>query len=80
MTTIKTKTETITINDSIIRDYRRLDAMPSDTEGLDGITVASCFNNGFQTAREQGFCSGTRKFEDVAMYYTVMTAKSYELV
>ena len=80
MTTIKTKTETITIDDRIIFDYRRLMAMPSSTEGLDGITIDSCFNNGYDIAKEQGFCPRDDEFEDVAIYYTVSTARTYEIL
>jgi hypothetical protein len=80
MLTIKTKQETITINDRIISDYRRLMTMPSTTEGLDGITIDSCFNNGYDIAKEQGFCPSDQEFEDVAIYYTVSTARTYEIL
>ncbi len=82
MLTIKTKYETITINDSIISDYRRLEAMPSTTEGLDGITVDSCFNNGFETAKQHGLSEKTDcvTFNDAAIYFTVSTARTYEIL
>ena len=82
MTTVTTKHETITIDDKIVSDYRRLMAMPLDTVGLDNISIYSCLQNGADTAKEMGFCSGTNwhEFEAVAMYYTVLTARDYEIV
>jgi len=82
MTTIKTKTETITIDDRIIFDYRRLMAMPSTTEGLDGITVDSCIDNGLENAKLHGFSEKLDyvTFHDVAIYFTVNCARCYEIV
>ena len=82
MTTITTKYETITIDDRIISDYRRLIEMPSTTEGLDGITIDSCMNNGFQTAKQHGLNETMNwfTFNEAAIYFTVQTARTYEIV
>ncbi len=83
MTTIKTKYETITIDDKIIADYQRLITMPLDTEGLDGITVESCINNGYDVAVELlGLCTLAiwYDFESTAMYHAVHTARLYEIL
>ena len=82
MTTITTKYETITIDDKIISDYRRLIEMPSSCEGLDGITVDSCMNNGHDTAKQHGLNETMNwfTFHEAAIYFAVQTARTYEIL
>jgi hypothetical protein len=68
------------LTDKIIADYRKLCEMDSVAEGLDGVQVHSCFTNGSDTAREHGYVVGTSEFEDAVIYYTVCTARSFEII
>lgn len=82
MTTIETRDGSITIDDKIIEDYRRLMKMDPTTEGLQGITVDSCFINGIDTAKSYGFSSDKNwyEFESVYIYFIVSTARTYEIL
>ena len=77
MTTYKTE---IDLSDKVIADFRKLDAMEWDAEGLDGIKVVDCFQNGRDTAAEEGFEPGTIEFDNAALYFAVSTARLYEVI
>lgn len=67
------------LTNEIIDDYKALMAIDPLTKGLDGITVYSAFQNGYDTAKEQGHKPGTREFEDAALIATVGSAKTFEI-
>lgn len=74
--------EPIVITDAMVKEYTALDSMLSrgiESVGCSGITVLSCFINGADTAREQGFVYGTVDYENARLYYTVSTARCYEV-
>lgn len=69
------------MNDDDRRTYRKalaiLEAAP-ETEGLDGITVESCYLNAQDTAREAG-ASGV-SYENAVCEYFVAACRLYEIV
>lgn len=74
--------EPIVITDTMIKEYTALSLMSSkgiEAVGCGGITVLSCFINGADTAREQGFAYGTADYENARLYYTVLTARCHEV-
>ena len=91
MITIQTRgdfNDPIEITDSTLRDYAKLMSMLDldlsvKGKGFDGITILSCLINGIDTAHETIYRAGIVGCTDYALaciYWTVETAKTYEIL
>ena len=72
----------LTVNE--IADYRKLDALPDDTIGLDSISKHSCYTNGWESCKGVGIASENGFSESeictASARFTIKTAKFFELI
>jgi hypothetical protein len=65
-------------------DFCRLYDLSGDVEGLDGITVDSCWQNGRETAAEIGITEGEgftdAEISQASDYFAVLTARLFEII
>ena len=70
--------------DKEIACFRKFQALPDATVGLNAIEKHSCYTNGHDTCRELGICEkngfSRREIELASDRLTLATAKGFELV
>ena len=84
LATVETHDGPVELTQQIFDDYKRLYDLfneKGDVEGLDGICISSCWGNGIDTAREIAKRPENKKdIELLYTYYSVSTARSYEIL